>query len=623
MISDDIIKEIKERLDLAEYVGRTLNLKRVGRVYQALCPFHVEKTPSFTVYPDSKSWYCFGSCDEGGDIYSYVQKREGLTFPETLRLLACECGIHIEGKTAIDHDKERLQSLCEAAAQQFQQWLYKDPHAQPCRDYIKQRHLSAEFVHRFGLGYAPDSWNRLLNVLLSRGYDPKDMVKVGLAREREQGGYYDGLRNRLVFPIRDFRGRIVGFAGRALTDGQLPKYINSPANPLFDKSHLLYGLDLAKDAIRKSQEGAIVVEGYIDCITAHQAGFTNVVATMGTALTNEQFQLVTRYSPNLILALDADAAGERATKRNLLNILGHHRPKGRPVPNIRVLLLPDGYDPDDLITGRIPPNAKSKPQEWTELVANALPVIDYLIRQSLQGANLDNPIEKERIAKELLPIIAGLNSAVMRDHYITRLAHLLRTDERVLAQELHRYSANKPHRDDTPPPPTNSRSGKPVDLETYLLYLLLFPTWHPSLNLPPQLPQDISAHMWQQPHNRQLWEAIAKNKPTNLEEFIDQLDPYLARRLRHIFHFYATSPTSERLELEWESELQLTLTRFYLEHKTWQARQITYLLGELEGEVGDLFWMAEVKLLLRRRMAIEYERTRLQNELWELRRGRI
>ncbi|MGB0386760.1 MAG: DNA primase [Ardenticatenaceae bacterium] len=453
MASDQVIAEIKARLDIVDYIGRTVDLKQAGQTYKASCPFHVEKTPSFFVFPHTNTWHCFGSCGEGGDIFSFAQKRDGLTFREALLLLAEESGVRLEKESEEQREQwaeqERLLALCEAATTVFQKWLRERPDATHCREYIKARGLSAQSIHRFGLGYAPKSWDSLLNLLTTRGYDPKDMVLVGLARERtgaHQESYYDALRDRLVFPIRDLRGRVIGFGGRVLHNEDFPKYINSPQSTLFDKGRHLYGLDLAKDAIRLAGR-AVIVEGYMDVIAAHQAGFTNVVASLGTALTTHQIRLLTRYSPNLTLALDADTAGQKAAERGLERILALQKemrqarwqrarrgqgPASHVEGDIRLLTLPEGYDPDDLIS--------EAPEQWAQLVEEALPVIDYLIAQRLRNANLDDPLEKARIAADLLPHIADLESVLLRDHYLQRLARLLKTNERVLAEEMLKYS---------------------------------------------------------------------------------------------------------------------------------------------------------------------------------------
>ncbi|MGB0388081.1 MAG: DNA primase [Ardenticatenaceae bacterium] len=610
MISENVIQEIKERVDLTTIIN--LKLKPVGQLYQALCPFHTEKTPSFTLYPDNNSWFCFG-CHEGGDVISYVQKRDGLSFREALQWLADECGMNIEQEKESEEQsqmrvqRERLLALCEAAAEQFQQWLYYDPDAQDCRDYVKGRDLSAEMIHRFKLGYALDSWDRLLSSLTARGYDALDMVQVGLARERKNGGYYDALRDRLVFPIRDLHGRIIGFGGRALQDVR-PKYINSPQSLIFKKGHLLYGLDLAKDAIRKSEQGAIVVEGYMDCITAHQAGFTNVVASLGTAITTEQLKLLTRYGSKVTLALDADVAGQLATERSLLTLLDLNKQVGPRVPtDIRVLILPENSDPDDFIRQN-----RQNPEEWQNLVAQALPVMDYLIMQRLRNISLSNPTDKMRAANDLLPMIADLDTLLMRDHYIARLARLLQVDERTLAREMFRLqSRDKRHASSRSTARTSSPNQTQIDealeelrdLEAYLLYLILQdPTWLPHLN-------EITPDMWKYPLDRAIWEAMRDKGIENTEQFIADLDPALSERTRQIISFYSAHTPIPAAEFQWQ--FWGTLSRFILNGREQQIHQINLLMQAAPGNTHHHL-TAEMKHLLQRRTELMKSRFKWQ-----------
>lgn len=663
MASDRVIEEIKQRLELAEYIGRTVDLKRAGRTYKACCPFHLENTPSFVIFPHTGTWHCFGACGEGGDLFSFVQKREGLTFSEALRLLARESGVELEEEDeqqrAVRSERERLVALCEAAAQQYQQWLRERPDAQACRDYLARRALRPETIQRFGLGYAPNSWDALLNALVGRGYEPSDLARVGLARERDAGGYYDALRDRLIFPIRDARGQTIGFGGRALHEEQVPKYLNSPQTPLFDKGRTLYALDLAKDAIRTA-ERAVIVEGYMDALAAHQAGFANVVASLGTALTSEQVRLLQRYSPNLTLALDADAAGQRAAERGLETVLDLQRQvrrarweraregQGRATEvegDIRVLVLPEGYDPDDLL--------KEEPARWERLVAGALPVVDFLIAQRLRDANLDDPVQKARVAADLLPVIAEQDSTLVRDHYLQRLARLLHADERTLAQEMVKLmgqrrterpaaprAADPPHAPpppdegawldappldemgwlppdepewaDAPAAPREEMGPEPHDREAYLLYLLL--------ERPAFLREvegfDLRADMWRQTEHRQIWEALTRGGPTSaahLEEFIAELDAPVARHLRRIVQFHAARPAVP--DDEWESEAFTTLTLFLAEYEARQARDLHYMLDDLQRTMeAD---PQALRQLLQHRAAIEQKRLAWQRRLHE------
>lgn len=661
MASDRVIEEIKQRLELAEYIGRTVDLKRAGRTYKACCPFHIENTPSFVVFPHTGTWHCFGACGEGGDLFSFVQKRDGLTFSEALRQLARESGVELEEETeqqrAVRSERERLVALCEAAAQQYQQWLRERPDAQACRDYLERRALHSETIHRFGLGYAPNSWDALLNVLVARGYEAHDLARVGLARERDAGGYYDALRDRLVFPIRDARGQTIGFGGRALHDEQVPKYLNSPQTPLFDKGRTLYALDLAKDTIRTA-ERAVIVEGYMDAIAAHQAGYGNVVASLGTALTSEQVRLLHRYSPNLTLALDADAAGQRAAERGLETVLDLQRQvrrarweraregQGRATEvegDIRVLVLPQGYDPDDLL--------REDPARWERLVAGALAVVDFLIAQRLREADLDDPVQKARVAADLLPVIAEQDSTLVRDHYLQRLARLLHADERTLAQEMVKLMGQRrearptapreapaplappdgeawlvppppddmdwlppeePDWADAPPAPPEESGPEPHDREAYLLYLLL--------ERPAFLREvegfEVRSDMWRQTEHRQIWEALAQGGPASaahLEEFIAELDAPIARHLRRIIQFYAARPAV--IDEEWESEAFTTLTLFLAEYEARQARDLHYMLDDLQRTMeAD---PQALRQLLHHRSTIEQKRLAWQRRLHE------
>ncbi len=281
------VDEIKQRLDIVEVISSYVTLKKAGRNYKGLCPFHAEKTPSFVVFPDTQSWHCFGACGTGGDVFSFIEQQENLDFPGALRLLARRAGVSLKPRTeadaAQDKLKKRLHEINERAAEYFHNLLLNSTEGQTARNYLSQREINRETLSRFQLGYALDDWQALSDYLQGRGYKPDDLLTAGLIIEREGGGHYDRFRGRLIIPIRDERGGVVGFGARALDDSP-PKYINSPQTPAFDKSTLLFGLDLAKGTIRR--EGlAVIAEGYMDVLTAHQHGITNVVASMGTALT--------------------------------------------------------------------------------------------------------------------------------------------------------------------------------------------------------------------------------------------------------------------------------------------------------------------------------------------------
>jgi DNA primase len=391
-----VIDEVKQRIDIVELVGQYVPLQQAGRNFKALCPFHNEKTPSFIVFPERQSWHCFGACASGGDIFTFLMKRENLEFGEALRLLAERAGVALGSPSHPEEDarRQRLREANEAAAQYFHQALLGSSAGQVARDYLASRGLDGPAIEAFELGYAPSSWEALKEHLTGRGFSEEEVLAAGLLVEGERGPY-DRFRARLMFPIRDHRGRVVGLGARAL-DESLPKYLNTPQTPIFDKGAILYGLDRAKEHIRR-QELAVIVEGYMDAIAAHQHGLGNVVASMGTSLTERQVSLLKRYTRNLALALDADLAGSEATLRGVQVAADALDKMEVPVPDwrgiirhqealaadIKVIPLPSGKDPDDVIRG--------DPRSWEQLVAQATPVLDHLFAAVTSKVDMSHP----------------------------------------------------------------------------------------------------------------------------------------------------------------------------------------------------------------------------------------
>lgn len=439
-----VVDEIKARLDIVSVVGSYVpSLKKAGKSYKALCPFHAEKTPSFVVDPNRQSWRCFGSCNEGGDIFSFVMKMEGYDFREALRVLAEQAGVELQEQTpeskAYQDRLESLQLLLDEATRLYHHHLMNAPEAVAVQEYVAdKRGLTAETAETFMLGYAPDSWNFALDHFRELGYNIQDMMDAGLLSENDTGRRYDRFRHRLMIPIRDARGRTIGFGARALEVDQNPKYLNSPQGPLFDKSKTLYGFDLARRDIRET-ETVIIVEGYLDVIQAHQAGYRNVVAQMGTALTEVQVQLLAKYANRLVLALDTDAAGQQATMRGL-NVMRESLTgaTGRPTPtfdaknmmrtagrlalDVRVLRLPDGKDPDDFI--------RAHPDDWAHEVEHAQTLAEYVIETGTHDLPPDASIQqRERIARQLLPLLGATENDLTRRHNVQLLATRLRIAE--------------------------------------------------------------------------------------------------------------------------------------------------------------------------------------------------
>lgn len=448
------IDEIKARIDIVDLVSETVQLRRSGKNYTGFCPFHSNtRTPAFVVFPESGTWRCFGQCNEGGDIFSFVMKKEGWDFAEALRYLADKAGVQLKPPTpeeqAVAEEHENLRALLEEAVIFYRHQLLNTPAGLQALEYLHRRGLNDEIIEAFGLGYAPQAWDVTLNYFKAKGYAEKDLLEAGLIAQhasddpQQPGRLYDRFRHRLMFPIRDERGRMAGFGARILDPNDQPKFINTPQTPIFDKGHLLYGLDRARKAIRALDQ-AVIVEGYLDVIALHQAGFTNTVSPMGTALTEQQLYLLKRYSRRIILALDADAAGHQATLRGLqiarqsferqaepvFDARGLLRYEGRLQADVRVSTLPEGLDPDDIV--------RRDPQEWQRILENAQPVVVHVMETLASGRNLDDPKVKSEIAAQVLPLIGDVPDPIERDTYRQRLARLLHVDERTLEQPLSR-----------------------------------------------------------------------------------------------------------------------------------------------------------------------------------------
>jgi DNA primase len=483
--------EIKARIDIVDLVSETVKLRRTGKNYTGFCPFHANsRTPAFVVFPDSGTWRCFGQCNEGGDVFRFVMKKEGWDFPETLRFLANKAGVQLEVQTpekkAEEEEYARLRALLEEAVIFFRYHLLQTPNGKPPLEYLHKRGLTQTTIETFGLGYAPDGWDAALTYLTGKGYSRQELQEVGLVSEsQESGRIYDRFRHRITFPIRDMAGRMCGFGARILRPDDMPKFLNSPQTALFDKGHLLYGLDQARKSIR-AQDQVVIVEGYLDVIALHQGGFANAVSPMGTALTEDQIRILKRFTRRIVLALDPDAAGAKATLRGLeitrqaldhsdelvFDARGLVRHEARLEADVRVTTLPEGMDPDEVVL--------RDPEEWARIIANAQPVVIHVMDTLAVGRNLDDPKTKSEIAAQVLPLIEDVPNAIERDTYRQRLARLLRVDERVLVgpgapqartghKAPHIPKAQKGKAPDLALGP--AQSGR--DLETHSLRLLL------------------------------------------------------------------------------------------------------------------------------------------------------
>lgn len=446
-----VIDDVKQRVDIVEVVADCVPLQKAGRNFKALCPFHSEKNPSFFVFPDQQTWHCFGACNTGGDIFSFIMKKEGIDFSQALRLLAQRAGIALREPTEVekakDEETKKLFEINELASEYYHHLLLDTTVGEKARSYLDSRKITLETIKKFRLGFSPDDWEAIKKFLINKGYEQKDLFDVGLIIEKEDRDSYDRFRDRLMFPIWDIKGRIIGFGARALDDSQ-PKYINSPQTPIFDKGSNFYGIDKAKDIIRK-ENLAIIVEGYMDVLATHQNGWQNVVASMGVSLTERQVNILKRLTKNITLALDADIAGEEATLRSGEILARSLDRKAIPVPlwsglvryegildaEIKVISLPSGKDPDEVII--------ETPKLWQSMVTQALPILEFALETVINKVDFNKAEDKSLAIQKLLPLLYEVKDPIRQAQYVQKMAHLLKLDESTLMAVLRKMRATK------------------------------------------------------------------------------------------------------------------------------------------------------------------------------------
>ena len=597
------IQDVKSRSDIVDVVSDRVALAKSGRNFKAACPFHTEKTPSFYVFPDRQTWRCFGACAEGGDVISFVMKAESLEFAQALSRLADRAGVTLPTPQTRRRE-EALDDVNRAALDYFRNALKSDAGVR-AREYLERRGVSREAEEAFLLGLSPSGRETLTRHLRAQGYEEQQVVSAGLATRADDGGVRDMFRGRLIFPIWDSAGRPVGFGGRAMDDSN-PKYLNTPRTPAFDKGHLLYGLHMARESINRAGV-AVVVEGYMDVIAAHQHGFHNVVASMGTALTERQVSSLRNIASTFVLALDPDNAGQEATLRSLQSswqvferralraggrsdVVFYER---QPYASLKVAVLPSGKDPDLLI--------RESPDEWERLVTEARPLMDYLFDVMASRLDSSSGQDKMRATEALFPFIASMDNPYDQDRYFRRLADLMGVSIEALEA-----SVGRPQRRAAPAGRSAGASAAPRAaesplsmahrdlLEEYCLSLLL---GHPELaedgvDLSPEhfdlsenrdiftkwaecatiddiresLPPDLTEH----------FQAIlaSENPPSNLKERAEAFVE-VTNRLKERFFKVQEQALMERLEdADWTD---LSSLQDYVD----QAREINLRLKEL------------------------------------------
>ena len=493
----DEVAQIKERLEITEVVGAYLPLKQAGRNLKAPCPFHNEKSASFMVSPDRGIYHCFG-CNESGDIFNFVMKMEGLDFKQALEKLARQAGVELKSRGGDDgaakRERERLYEATVLAAKYFQASLMKNPRA--LEYVVRKRRLVKQTVKDFQIGYAPESWDALTGFLIKKGFRPQELLRAGLAGHKEgRSSIYDLFRGRVMFTICDRDGRPVGFTGRVL-DNSEPKYYNTPQTPLYDKGQIIFGLHLAKEAIRRMNE-VVLVEGNMDVIASHQAGVRQVVATSGTALTMDQLRSLSKLTKNVKLSFDSDRAGLAATERaiELGQKLGL---------TLRMIELPDGFkDPDELCA--------KDPQLWTDAIADAKYIVDYLFDRFERDYDLKTALGKRQYTDRLASTLRRLGDPVERDHYVKILANKVGVDPEAVVTKIEAPEPEGRHlsaHEVTSRPPVRAAVpalGKPTARELLEQMVLAIAIMHPPARL---IFQDLTEIDFGNDTNRLIYLAL-------------------------------------------------------------------------------------------------------------------
>jgi DNA primase len=571
-----IVEDIKARLDIVEVVSGYVALQKSGRSFKAPCPFHTEKTPSFIVNPERQSWHCFGACATGGDVFSFVMRAEKLEFGEALRLLAQKTGISLSRER--DSDRHEALYRVNQAAARFYQDMLKSPQGQHVVKYLDGRGVSAESRERFQLGLSPQvgstgsrqGWDGLKSHLKALGFAEDVAVEAGLLRRGDDGNTRDFFRGRLMFPIWDRQGRVTGFGARALDDSK-PKYINTPQTPIFNKRGTLYGLHLAAETIKAKNTG-VVVEGYMDVIGVHQHGYTNVVASMGTALTLQQVSQLRTLARSFVMALDPDAAGQEATLRDLVSswqvferqaVDDEKRSVGalymREPLTLKVAALPPDQDPDDIV--------RENPQQWERLIQDAVPLMDYLIPAIASRFDLSTGQGKAQVVETLFPAIAAVENPFEQERHLRKLAETLGVTQDALRASVgslrrsrgnrNRERSNKNIQSNGPAAEVSASllSSKPEEwLEDYALALLLK---KPELK---ERVKDFSPEYFRSSENREIFTRLLRSST------FDELRVSVNESLHEHLTYLANKELAPTDRYEGEAALRQCLQRMERRH---------------------------------------------------------
>jgi len=460
MASD--IEEIKSRLNIVDVVSSYIKLEKAGVNYRARCPFHNEKTPSFFVSPSKQTWHCFGGCNEGGDIFKFVMKIEGIDFPDALKVLAQKAGVQLKTQDKdwekTKTERQTMLNICESACKFYEAQLKKSKTGEEIKEYLLKRGLKEETINSWRLGYAPATWQGLSDFLIGQGYNKEDIVKAGLASKKDSQRIFDRFRGRIMFPICDLNSQVIGFTGRIFgNNDDEAKYLNVPNTLLYDKSRVLYGMDKAKMEVRQ-KDFCVLVEGNVDCIMSHQTGIINCIAVSGTALTPIHLGIIKRYSSNLVLAFDMDLAGNNATKKGIDMALKNGF-------NVKVMGMVEEKDPADIVL-------LEGEEKWRDLINNAKPINEFYFNLAFKGRDVDSLEDKKKIVSDLLPIFKKIGNNIEQSYWIENLSHKLKIKEEDIRKEMKKIDIEKESFEEASVIEKEKKSRKEL-LEESMLNILL------------------------------------------------------------------------------------------------------------------------------------------------------
>jgi len=528
---NDAVSEVKKSIEIVDFIGSFINLKRTGRNFKAVCPFHQEKTPSFVISPERQIWHCFGACSEGGDVIKFLMKWENLTFYEALKELADKAGVKLQNISFEDNNwkkKERLIKLNSLTSEYFNYILYDTKYGKNALEYIKSRKINLNISKKFGLGYAPQSWDSLYKFLMKKKFTDFELFEAGLVVKGRNSGFYDRFRGRLIFPIKDARGNIIAFSGRLLDqEAKEAKYINSPETPLYHKRESLYGIDLAKDKVRKDNN-AYIVEGEFDVISMYQNGIENVVAIKGSALTKEQLSYLKRYTSTIVLALDADAAGEEAMKRALDDAESLEF-------EIKIATIDFAKDPDSAVNTDL--------NKFKKALLDSVAVYDFIINYAQKKYPDSDAFSKKKIADIIVPFIEKIKNPIVLSHYVKKISQILEVSEQRVFILINRFRQDRKRKSTAVPSiHKEEMETRELKIQKYVLSLI-FQSKNP-YNLAEKLFTKISPSNFSTLSFQKIADFFIKFKEENKSEFdINKFSYMLKPELRAVFdelYLYAT-----------------------------------------------------------------------------------